>query len=234
MLVLDSDSHPLLEPLLERDKKLLGYLSLGEVAHYRDYFALVRDQGLLIRENSNWPGAHFVDVRDERWSALVIERIIPGILRRGFQGLFLDTLDNPPYLEESDPIRFAGMRQAAIDLVAAIRRHYPYLKIMVNRGYALLPEIAGGIQAVLAESLDSQYDFATRTYRSTTPAERDQALKTLAEVRKRHPHLELYALNYWRPDDPEGIRRLYRLARERGFLPYVATVELDRILPEPD
>ena len=37
IVVLDSHSHPLLAPLSDRGKTLLGYLSLGEVEEHRPY-----------------------------------------------------------------------------------------------------------------------------------------------------------------------------------------------------
>lgn len=40
-------------------------------------------------------------------------------------------------------------------------------------------------------------------------------------------------LDYWNPADTAGLRRIYRAQRANGFLPYVATVELDRLVPEP-
>ena len=64
LVVFESDSHPPLEPLVDRRKKVIGYISLGEVNETRPYFAEVKAEGLYRGENENWKGSYFVDVRD--------------------------------------------------------------------------------------------------------------------------------------------------------------------------
>ena len=48
-----------------------------------------------------------------------------------------------------------------------------------------------------------------------------------------NPRLSLHTLDYWDPADVAGVRAIYDLQRANGFSPYVATVELDRLIPEP-
>lgn len=133
LLVLDSRTHPPLQPLADRGKTLLGYLSVGEVETHRPWFGRVKGWGILDQENPNWPGSFYVDVRDRRWVKLVVEELVPAILREGFHGVFLDTLDNPPHLERTDPKRWRGMTDAAAALVRAIRRNWPDIGLMQNR-----------------------------------------------------------------------------------------------------
>jgi uncharacterized protein (TIGR01370 family) len=230
-VVLDADRHPPIGPLVERGKTVLGYLSLCEVADHRSYFADLRAEGLLLGENPTWKGSHYVDVRDVRWTRRVIEDLIPRLLRRGFTGLFLDTLDNAAFLDRQPGRR--GMREAAVRLVKAIRSHYPDITLMMNRGYDLLPAVERDVDAVLAESLHGTYDFATRQYKRVAPADTAAQLRVLHAARARRPVLRLYALEYWNPDDADGIAGLYRDARAAGFETYVATIELDRLVPEP-
>lgn len=233
LLILDSAYHPPLRPLVDRGKTLLGYISLGEVETHRPWFAEVEAEGILGQENPNWPGSYFVDVRDPRWVERVVAEIVPDILRKGFHGLFLDTLDNPVYLEEQDPARWAGMTEAAAVLVRALRHHYPTIPIMMNRAYALLPHVGGQIDMVMGESVAADYDFEAKTYGRVPADERDYQVELLQEAQKRFPHLRVMTLDYWSPDDPDGIAALYALQRANGFNPSVSVVELDRLVPEP-
>lgn len=232
VLVFDSDAHPPLDPLLDRGRQVLGYLSLGEVSDNRAYFSWLKESGLLLRENPNWPGSFLIDMRDDRWSRHVLERIIPRILQHGFQGIFLDTLDHASHLENEKP--YQGMRQAAIDLVSAIRIHYPDLLIMMNRGYGILPEVAAKIDMHLAESLHTDYDFTNKKYRMRNTDEIDPILALLHATRKHHPRMRFFALDYWDPEERPAIDRLYRSARANGFHPYVATIQLNRIIQRPE
>ncbi|MEZ5354036.1 MAG: endo alpha-1,4 polygalactosaminidase [Bryobacteraceae bacterium] len=234
LLVLDDRHHPPLEPLRAEGKTLLGYLSIGEVEKTRPYFAAARREGLLVEENPDWKGSYRVDMRNRRWRWRVVNQIVPALLRMGFHGVFLDTADVAGYLEEKDPKRFAGMRKAAVDLVREIRKRHPAAKVMMNRGFDLLPELAGELDAVLAESTRARYDFGGKVYRRTPDEEYRQAVNLLREAAQRFPSLTVYTLDYWDPDDALGVREIYREQRANGFAPYVSTILLDRVIAEPE
>lgn len=234
LLILDSSSHPPLQPLASRGTTLLGYLSLGEVAGHTPYFSEVKAEGLLLQENKNWRGSHLVDVRDSRWSKRVVEQLIPAILRQGFHGVFLDTLDDPPYLENTDPDKFRGMTAAAADLVKEIRFRYPHIKIALNRGYDLLPSVEPYIDVIMGESVYSDYDFEKKTYHLVPEDLYREQVHILRAAKERKPSLTILTLDYWNPSDRRKIAQIYRDQRANGFRPYVATIELNRIVREPD
>jgi uncharacterized protein (TIGR01370 family) len=233
LLVLDSEHHPPLRPLLDRGKTVLGYLSLGEVENHRPWFARVKAMGVLAGENQTWSGSFSIDVRDRRWTALVIEELLPRLLHQGFHGVFLDTLDNPAELERQDPARHAGMTQAAARLVQAIRLHYPGIRIMLNRAYEILPEVAGLLDYELGESIYTRWDFKQSRAGLQTEADYADQVRSLLDARSRNPKLQILTLDYWDVADQPGVRAIYRLQRANGFSPYVSVVSLDRIVPEP-
>ncbi|MCW2243392.1 endo alpha-1,4 polygalactosaminidase [Azospirillum canadense] len=233
LLVLDSAHHPPLRVLKDRGKTLLGYISLGEVEQHRPWFAPVKDWGLLSEENPNWAGSFYVDVRDQRWVKLVVEELVPAILRQGFDGIFLDTLDNPPHLERTDAKRWAGMTEGAARLVRAIRANWPGIRIMQNRAYEILPDVAPMIDFALGESVYAGWDFAAKTPRLQSADDYRFQVEALTGARRVNAALGLYSLDYWDPADAEGLRRIYALQRANGFVPYVSVVDLDRIVPEP-
>lgn len=233
LVVLDSDKHPPLRPLRDRGKTLLGYISLGEVENHRPWFETVKSWGILSEENPNWPGSFYVDVRDKRWVKLVVEELVPAILHRGFDGVFLDTLDNPPHLERTDPQRWRGMTDAAARLVNAIRRHYPSIRIMQNRSYEILPQTAPALDYALGESVYTTWDFQAGKARLQPDADHRFQVEALHAAKRLNPRLGLMSLDYWDPADEEGVRKIYAIERANGFSPHVSVVELDRIVPEP-
>lgn len=233
LIVLDSKHHPPIRALLEQRKTVIGYISLGEAENYRDYYKEVEKEGILLDRNPNWPDSRYVDVRDPRWTRRVIEDLIPRLLHQGFQGIFIDTFDNPPELERRDPERFKGMTAAAANLVKAIRRHYPRIYIMLNRAYGILPAVEGQIDAVLGESVFTEIDFENKAYRFTEAKLYRQQVELLQAARRRQPKLMVYTLDYWKPEDMAGIIRIYAEQRKNGFVPYVSVKELDRIFKEP-
>lgn len=233
LLVFDHAAHPDLAPLKDARKRVFGYLSLGEVAQSRPHFERVREMGILRDENPNWPGSRFVDVRDSRWVKMVIEDLVPMVLQRGFQGLFLDTLDNPPELERRDPRRNAGMTDAAVRLVRALKLHFPSVPLILNRGYDLLPRLATVVDYVLGESVYADYDFAAKTYGLVPDALYREQVAILKRAQEASSGLTVLTLDYWDPADAKGIARIYAEQRRNGFSPYVSVVTLDALIPEP-
>lgn len=233
VLVLDSDAHPSLSRLKDRGKMVLGYISLGEVAKERFYFSEAKSKGLLLEQNANWPGSYAVNIRNPEWAKMVIEDIIPKIVEKGFQGIFIDTLDTPLALEQRNPAHYQGMSDAAVALVKGIHLHYPYLTLMVNRAYPILPKIAGNIQMVMGESVYSDYDFTHKRYGLVANATYKQQVAYLKDAQKHNKALKIYTLDYAEKQDKPKITHIYQEQRRNGFIPYVATIGLDEIVKEP-
>jgi polysaccharide biosynthesis protein PelA len=233
LVVLDAKHHPPIQPLLEHGKTVLGYISLGEVKNSDFYYNDLKDKGLTMAENPNWPGSYNIDIRNPYWTKLVVEDIIPSLLRDGFSGVFFDTLDSPLYLETSTPQKFKGMEDAAVRLLQAVRMHYPDMPIMVNRGYTALPRIASLIDMELGESVYADYNFSTKKYGKVSTEDYKLQVQWLNEAKQKNPKLKVYTLDYADPDDSSTISAIYKTERENGFIPYVATVGLDRLVPEP-
>ena len=81
--------------------------------------------------------------------------------------------------------------------------------------------VSDGLQTALASLSD------------VTSESLNDKVEILQSAKARRPELRVMTLDYWDPEDPEGIRRIYRVQRANGFEPYVASIELDRIVTEP-
>ena len=211
--------------------RVCGYLSLGEV-RTADPFLTFLDRAALLPENPDWPGTRRVDIRHPSWRSLVLDERIPSLASRGFTGLMFDTLDTPPYLELLDPARFHGMREAAVALVDSIRARWPEMMLIMNRGYALLPDVAQKVDAVIAESLMTSPDRQTGGFAWVDSHQVELQLTLLDPAARRRPPLPILSLDYWDPNDSRTIAEIYRRERELGHHPYVATRSLDQIVPE--
>lgn len=233
LLVLDSRYHPPLKALSQDGKILLGYISLGEIEQKTPYFSLMKKGGILLKENENWKGSYGVDIRDPLWQKTVIENMIPELLRDGFDGIFIDTLDGPLELERSAPKNYPGMADAAVKLIKGIRLHYPNIKIMLNRAYAILPKVAPHIDMELGESVRTTYNFNNKSYISVAEADYLLQVGWLKDVQARNKNLRVYTLDYSDKNDIVKISDVYRIQRENGFVPYVTTISLNELVEEP-
>ncbi len=233
LLILEPDHARAVAPLRGPDATVLGYISLGEVAESRAVFPALVKAGALRQRNPHWPEARYADLRHARWRAEVVDRIVPAILAKGYDGIFIDTLDNAEAMERADPAGNAGMIAAAASLVAAIRQRFPSITIVMNRGYALLPGAAADVDGVLGEAMASRWNFATKRYDRLVDSDWDWQATRLRAARAKNPALALMTLDYWDPADSKGVAALYARERAAGFVPYVSVLALDRIVPEP-
>ncbi|WP_150291409.1 endo alpha-1,4 polygalactosaminidase [Sphingobium estronivorans] len=233
LLVLEPDFPRPIAPLRGQGSRLLGYISLGEVHGGRPFIAELEKAGALRQPNPNWPDARLVDLRDPAWTKLVLGRLVPAILQKGYDGIFMDTLDNAEAMERQDPERNKGMIAGAARLVAAIRKRFPGITIMMNRGYALLPAVATEIDLVLAEAMASRWNFNEGRYEMTSADDWAWQAGHLLAARQVNPRLTLATLDYWDPQDAATVASLYARERAAGFQPYVSTLALDRLIAEP-
>jgi len=230
LIVFDSKIHPPLRGLSDRNKTLLGYLSIAEIDKNKHFFQEQQKAGAVLEPHPEWQGSYYIDLGNRQWIELVINELIPEILRQGFHGIFIDTANNASELERKNPKKYKGMKKSAVKLIKAIRLHYPYTKIMVNGGYDLIPEISGSIDMLLAEELYSKYDFTTNTYKKKSAASYKKQLKKLKQIQKSYPKLQIFTLDYWDKKDTATIKEIYQLQQQNNFIPYVGEVLLDSVV----
>ena len=212
--------------------KFLCYFSVAEVNSGRPYYAKLKAAGIVGNANPNWPDARFIDVRSHLWRKILITELIPAVLAKGYSGVFLDTLDSAEALEQRNPVRFAGMVEAAAGIVSGIRQAFPGIEIMINRGYAVLPHVVGQYNSLLGESVRTTFG-AENQYRRLSESDVEWQRAKMFEARARDSSLQLFSLDYWDPTDSAGIARIYAEARADGMSPYVATPDLNQVVPEP-
>ncbi len=118
-------------------------------------------------------------------------------------------------------------------LILEVRRQFPSIKIAVNRGYSILPKIDKSLDFILGTSIYSDFDVASNTYTRIATDRYNERVGMLSDVMHRNPRLRVLTLDYWNSSDAAGIARIYRSQKANGFSPYVATVDLNRIVMEP-
>ena len=237
VIVFDGDHHPELRSLKNDDRVILSYISLFEAAYYRKEYKSLKKKKLLFKVNGKAGNSEddkeYIDVRNIQWAKIVIEELVPKIVGDGFDGIMVDTLDSAIALELSNPIKYSGLMEASVDLIKAIRMHYPYIKIMVNRSFQILPEMAGDIDMVLLESTMVHTDLENKTHQLYKQDVYGKTLELMAGLKVKNNQLELYGLDYWNMQESEKVKNIYSKHRESGVIPYVSTADLQKLHVEP-
>lgn len=204
----------------------LAYVSVGEADARRPYWPAVRGQPFLVEPNPDWPDNNIrVDVRDPRWQDILLREEVPRLMKLGFDGLMLDTIDTAPYLENKDPMRFAGSRQALRDWLRRLRESFPRAVVIANGGAALV-DAAPFVDGFVIEGVFSIYDPGRKVYRATTDAERTWKLGAIARARDiaRKP---VFSIEYADVGDVALSRWAFQESVRHGFRPYVGVRDLN-------
>ena len=176
-------------------------MSLGEAEDYRDYYRKKwKARASCSKRIPEWKGHRVVDVRKPEWTAYAVDKLIPPILAQGFDGIMIDTMDSVTQLESDHPKKYPGMTQAAVELIKAVRARYPHIKIMLNRGFAILPQVAGSIDMVMAESIYSLWSPKKKPA-LVAKAENPYYVDLLHAAQHQFPALKIYTVEYWPPRD---------------------------------
>lgn len=227
LAILDPDGF--VEPVSAASRPIkIAYLSVGEVNVSRWYWPKVQGKPFVLKPNPNWPDSRFVDMRADAWRGLLLREVIPGILKKGYQGLFLDNMDMASYLEDQDPKKFKGSTASLLALAREIRRRHPGVFLLSNNALGLLDALGPVIDGAVVEDLYISYDFKTQEY-SRKPAQayepKEAALGAFAKKHGRPVFILIHAPSSAAPAAAWAWDR----ALSRGFLPYAAPISLDRV-----
>ncbi len=182
LLVLDS-AYPEkgVKQLRDQGKTVIGYMSLGAVGKNRWWFEPLAQANALRGQNPGF-ASHVIKLDNPLWKKLVTQRIIPEIIKKGFNGIFLDDLDL---------IYQTHQQRAAAELIAEIRVRFPELKIMANRGLEYLKDFSKQVDYVLLESC------VTADYKLSEKTNLQWAEDQLESGKKSNPNLIACALDYY-------------------------------------
>ena len=228
VIVLDPHGHPPFPLVKRHGSLLLTYVSLGEVNTSHPAYAAIAGEPWVLSPNPSWPDARRLDVRAPAYERWLLDRVVPAALAGPVNGLFLDTADTALDLERTDPRRFEGAARALERVLVEMKRRNPRALLMINGGLPLVERLATVLDAVAVESIWTDYDFEARAYlvRSDDEAELRAGLLT----RVLGLGLPVFTLEYTTAErDAPWPAELIRRSRARGFIPYVSTIELDRV-----
>lgn len=226
MLVLDPDGVLASDvPRIKSGGKLLvGYLSVGEVEDYRRWFKAPGIASLTIRENPHWKGNFLVDFRRQEWQSLIAS-VAMEILDKGFDGLFLDTVNSFEQLPNPREGKSA-MCDLVVELCTRIRSRHPDAYVILQNADSLFddPRVFKAVDGINQESL--YHSWLTG---AVPESERRHKLEKLIDLRRQGKFVSL--LEYTRTST--HIKRTKRIAQHHGFIPYFSTKELDTLFPIP-
>jgi endo-alpha-1,4-polygalactosaminidase (GH114 family) len=205
--------------LLRRAHKLvLGYLDVGTIEAGRSWYGKAKPYRLDLW--GDW-GEWYAATDRIGYRRLIARDVAPRMLRKGFDGLFLDNTD----MIESHPRQAAGMRRLAGDLSGLVHRRGGLL--FTQNGEGSIGPTLRLYDGWNREDVTSTYDFGGSRYRRVSAEDRRAAQSALRRI-GRHGLLTL-ATDYVGRGDARTTKAATSAACSAGSLPYVADIGLRRV-----
>jgi len=205
--------------------RLFAYVSIGEVTSGRPYFSRMPSEWLR-GDNRNWQ-SHVIDQAAVGWPQFFVEQIIAPLHQKGYRNFFLDTLDSYQLLATTPEARLQ-QEQGMVEAIRQLKVRYPDAKLIINRGFEILPQINELVVAVAAESLFQSWDNVKKQYVPVSGADRQWLISELSRVRDQY-RLPVIVIDYVSPADRLLARDVARQIRDLGFVPWVTNGDLSAI-----
>lgn len=190
MAILEPDqyTHMDIMSLKSTGTKLIGYVSLGEVNKNRWYYAMLKERGFL-GENKNW-GSYYINLKDSASRDILLNKVITNVVKKGFDGLFLDTIDDvAPYTDRG------YLQPYMVELIRDIHTRYPGLIIIQNAGLFLLDKTHSYIDGDLIEDVASSYQFSDKSYQLSSSSSFKDKVQNIMTYKKKY-HLPFFIVDY--------------------------------------
>lgn len=202
--------------------RVLAYLSVGSIERWRSWAP--RAIAYRMEPLDGWAGERYADTSQRGYRDLIARDVAPMILRKGFDGLFLDNVD----MIETHPKQRAGML-ALVRRLARVAHARPGRVLMAQNGARAIAPVAGELDAWNREDVTATWN-GTR-YGAVPAREHRAALADLRAMRRRG--LLVTATDYTRTEGTALARRAAAAACAAGALPFVSDIELTRVPAAP-
>ena len=199
-----------LTQLKHANVEVYAYLSIGELSHIPEYSSL---ENHVLKKNSHWQ-SHIMDMNATSWQHYLLD-LATDFKIKGFDGIFLDTLDSYQMIDKSDKnAQLAGL----LSTLEALNTIHPSL--IFNRGFELIPLLSFKPHAVAAESLFSGYNAGVDSYFTTKPSDSQWLINKLNSIKQQA--IEIIVIDYIDGQDREQQKKAAHKILDLDFTPYVS------------
>jgi len=165
---------------------VIAYISLGEVNKYASFYDKI--EKYTLGENKIW-NSRVLDLSNKETNQILFEQVSL-LVKQGFNGLFLDNVDNfssygPSFAQRNYLVRF----------IKKMKEEYKELILIQNSGVELLSETHTYVNSILIESLATDYNFNKATYRTRKKSDYKERKKNIEKICTKY-NKELFIIEY--------------------------------------
>lgn len=208
--------------LLALPSAIFAYVSIGEVARNSEDISRIKSKW-SIGTNPTW-NSLVMDMSSSAWRDYLLDQHFGLLWQQGYRAFFLDTVDSY-LLAAREGKRREQQEQGLQLLLAEVKRRYPGVKLLLNRGFEVLDKVAKHADGMIAESLFHGFDPLTGKHAPTKPETRQWLINQLRRAQDEF-NLPVTVLDYVEPGEWAEAEKTAKQILELGFMPWVANGDL--------
>jgi len=206
-----------IKQIKEKNEIVLCYISLGEVNEFSEYYPELK--GHTYGKNETW-NSHYINLKSITVKN-ILKRVIENKLDKGFDGLFLDNIDNYGSYGKQ-----AYQKNDLILFIKELKNKFSSCFFMQNAGLQLLPETHNYINAVAFESVASNYNITAETYNYRNTQEFNSYINKLKEINKSY-NLPVILIEY--AGDNKLFKKIESRLRKTNLDYFIGKIELQTL-----
>jgi len=201
---------------------VLAYLDVGTIENYRGWYKAAKP--FRLDYWGDW-GEWYANVNAAGFRSLLLGRVAPRMLAKGFDGLFLDNTD----MTETHSAQKPGMRALVAGLSRLVRARGKLL--MAQNGADVNWPLRRFYSGINFEDVSFSYDFDRHAYYRREASAVAQAQRNIRRYRR--AGLKVTATDYLVARKTREAQIAVRNACSAGALPYISDIYLRRIPAQP-
>ena len=209
--------------LRAQGKVVLAYLSVGTIEPGRFWYR--RARRYRLRERFEEFDEYYAAASRRGYRRLIAAKVAPRILRKRFDGLFLDNTD----MIADHPRETRGMRRLVKALAQRVHREGKLL--FSQNGDDVIGPSLRYYDGWNREDVSFTYDFDDRRYERVAPSETSAAQATMRRIARRG--LLVTTSDYTRAGDQAAEAEAVRNSCAAGGLPFVTNIGITRMPTRP-
>lgn len=199
----------------------LSYLSVGEVKSDRSYFKDI-PKSWFMGDNIEWE-SHIINQTAQGWPDFFINTIARPLVKRGFKGFFLDTLDSYQRVSNTDQ-----QREGLSNVINRLKAEFPDAILIFNRGFEIMSKVHRAANMVAFESLYSGWNQGEKKYVRVKQEDRDWLLARSEEIKSKYA-LPVLAIDYYPPGNTTWANEVAKQIQKHNIIPYVTDPGLQTV-----
>lgn len=194
--------------------KVLAYISLGEVNSQSNHFNKLKN--ITLGKNETWD-SYYLDLKSDSTNQVLFSEI-DRMLLDGYDGLFLDNIDNFTAFGFQK-----NQKSEIVSFLEKLKKKYPEHFILQNAGIELINDTHEFVDGIVVESVATDYTFSDNKYKLRNEKDYDIYIKRLNQLRRKYK-FPIILVEY--ADSEVLYKEIQKRIAKTNFLYFIGTIDL--------